>query len=270
MGVVEGVTEFLPISSTGHLILAGHFLGLDLKDPGVDAFLVVIQAGALLAVLGLYWPSIRLMLRGIFQRDPEGLGLIGLLLIAFFPAAVSGALFGKAIKERLFGPVPVALALGVGGIAMIALEAHRRRARLNLASPEPEDGAQSWKAVTWRMALVIGLAQCLALWPGTSRSMVTILAAMLVGLPPRSAAEFSFLLALPTLGAATAHDCLKDGQAILHSAGWLGLFLGFSFSCVVAAVAIKTFLAWLVRHGLGAFGWYRIVLAVIVLVVMRG
>lgn len=264
LGIVEGLTEFLPVSSTGHLILTSYWLGLAGPDgrlyPGVDAFNIVIQAGALLAVIGIYQRRVRAMIQGVFGRDPAGLRLALQLLVAFTPAVVLGLLGGSAIKERLFNPTTVAAALAVGGAAMIAVEVGRSRRGLG-----PGVGREL-EAMTLRLALIIGLAQCLALWPGTSRSMVTIVAALLLGFTPRAAAEFSFLLALPTLGAATVYDSLKEGGAILEAGGRLGLAIGFVVSCVVAWLAVKTFLAYLTRHGMMVFGYYRIVLAAVVVV----
>lgn len=261
LGAIEGLTEFLPVSSTGHLILVSSLLGLDPADPGLSAFLIVIQAGALVAVAGFFRKSVVSMLLGLAGRDAEGRRLAGLLALAFAPAAVAGLLFAETIKSRLFGPYIVAVALGIGGLAMILIERFRH-------SPSPEaeaTAALSVAAISWRMALVIGLAQCLALWPGTSRSMVTILAGLLLGLSPRASAEFSFLLALPTLGAATLYDLYGQGPQILEVSGVVGLALGFAVSCVVAALAMKYFLRYLARHGLALFGYYRIAVAAVIL-----
>lgn len=265
LGIVEGLTEFLPVSSTGHLILASAALGLDMEHAGVEAFLVVIQAGALLAVLGRYRQAVGSMLKGLAARDPVGLRLFRLLLIAFVPVIPVALLFNDPIKARLFAPVPVAAALAVGGLAMIALD-RRARAEQTVGDQDEMDetAAGRFASLTWKAALVIGLAQCLSLWPGTSRAMVTILAAMLVGLTPRRAAEFSFLLALPTLGAATVYDLMKNGPAILEATGWTGLALGFGVSCLVAALAMKYFLQFLAERGLAPFGWYRIILAFVI------
>ncbi len=257
LGIVEGLTEFLPISSTGHLILAGRALGLDLEDKGIKAFEIVIQSGALLAVIGMYFARVRSMLIGILGRDRGGLALALQLIVAFLPAAIVGLAFGEWIKDHLFGVWPVVIALAVGGVAMIVVE----RWRLHRAKMVDLSAGRPLADMTLRFALIIGLAQCLAMWPGTSRSMVTILAALLLGFSPRTAAEFSFLLALPTLGAATAHDLLKDGGLILQSAGWIGLLLGFVTSFIVAWLAVKGFLHYLTRHGMTIFGWYRIFLA---------
>lgn len=259
LGIVEGLTEFLPVSSTGHLILTAHWLGLSHDDAGVKAFEIVIQAGALLAVIELYRRHIQAMLKGLVGRDPDGRRLLIQLFVAFLPAVVVGLLAGDWIKARLFGPWPVISALFVGGAVMVAIERWRgARHGGDLTRGRP------LADMTWRLALIIGCVQCLAMWPGTSRSMVTIVGALVLGFNPRASAEFSFLLALPTLGAATAYDLIKEGAALLDASGWLGLALGFSVSFAVAWLAIKGFLTYLTRHGMAIFGWYRIVLAIIV------
>ncbi len=262
LGVVEGLTEFLPVSSTGHLILAARALGLDLDDRGVQAFQIVIQAGALLAVIGIYLPAVRSMIMGLLGRDRAGLRLFSQLIVGFVPAAVVGLTAGDLIKARLFGVWPVVIALAVGGVAMIAVE-RIRRARM-IGTENPAAAGMELAAMTVRAALFIGCAQVLAMWPGTSRSMMTIMAALVLGFSPKSAAQFSFLLALPTLGAATAYDLMKEGSHIIAASGWTGLMVGFWVSCIVAFIAVKGFLAYLTRHGMEVFGWYRIVLAGVV------
>lgn len=262
LGVIEGLTEFIPVSSTGHLILAGEALGLDLSDPGVDAFFIVIQAGALLALAHHFRATIAMMLRGLIGRSPEGLRLAGLLMIALAPAVVMGLLLADAIKARLFAPMPVAIALAAGGVLML----FTGRIKSSVApGSEPIDADSGTSldiaAFTWRMALIIGLAQCAALWPGVSRSMATIVGAMMVGLTVRQAAEFSFLLALPTLGGATIYDLVRDGDQLAEAVSFGSLAAGLITACIVAAVAVKYFLRYLERHGLAIFGWYRIALA---------
>jgi undecaprenyl-diphosphatase len=240
------------------------------KAPAVDAFDIVIQLGAILAVLGLYRKRVGQMLLGLAGRDPAGLRLTGSLLIAFLPAAVVGVALHRWITEHLFNPVSVIAALAVGGVVMIVVE-HRfgRRRR----DAPPFDHAQGGPSMVERprvtdvaqtrygQALVIGLAQVLAMWPGTSRSMITIIAALLVGFDMVAAAEFSFLLALPTLGAATLYEGLKNWHALAESVGPVGMVIGLVVSGLVAALAVKGFVRWLTRHGLWPFGIYRIALA---------
>ena len=271
LGVVEGLTEYLPVSSTGHLILTSHAMGLSeftgergplgpkiAKSEAVSGFEIVIQLGAILAVLGLYRKRVGEMCLGLAGRNPRGRKLAVLLLVAFLPAAVAGLALHKPIKELLFGPVTVCWALVVGGAGMIAVELwHRRR---------PGKRIDDLHEMTWRHALVIGVAQCLAMWPGTSRSMITILAALVVGLDMVRAAEFSFLLALPTLGAATVFEAVKGWSELTGAAGAGGLLIGLVVSGIVAAIAVKAFVKWLTGHGLWPFGVYRIIAGVVLYV----
>src|SRR5262245_36091069 len=259
LGIVEGLTEFLPVSSTGHLILAGHAMGL--TGSAVDAFEIVIQAGALLAVLWLYRARVGQVLAGFFKGDLGGRALALRLLVAFLPSAIVGFLASDWIKANLLGPRPVAIALLAGGIAILLVERFRPRSGAPIATV----GEISVKG-----AFLIGLAQCLSLWPGTSRSCATILAALLIGCPNVVAAEFSFLLAIPTLGAATMYDLLKHHDELLGSAlgGPVPLIVGLVTAAVVAAIAIKAFLSYLTRRGLVPFGWYRIVIGVILIAVL--
>jgi len=283
LGVVEGLTEYLPVSSTGHLILVNHAMGLSHftdpahplrsgieKVPAVDAFDIVIQLGAILAVLGLYRKRVGQMLLGLAGRDPAGLRLTVSLLIAFLPAAVVGVALHRRIKEHLFNPVSVIAALAVGGVLMIVVEHYFGRRRRDAP---PFDHAQGGPSMVERprvtdvaqtrywQALVIGLAQVLAMWPGTSRSMITILAALVIGFDMLAAAEFSFLLALPTLGAATVYEGAKSWHDLAGSVGVDGMLIGLVVSGVVAALAVKGFVRWLTRHGLLPFGLYRLGLA---------
>jgi undecaprenyl-diphosphatase len=263
LGAVEGLTEFLPVSSTGHLILAAHAMGL--VGRAVDDFEIVIQAGALLAVLWLYRARVIEALCGVTQPGSAGRGLLLGLAVAFVPAAVLGLALHHRIEEHLFGPLPVALALFVGGIVMVLFE--RRRAKRGVAPRyERVDG------IPLRVAFWIGVFQCLSLWPGVSRSMVTILAGLLLGCSAVAAAEFSFLLALPTLGAATLYGFLKSRQTLLSGAavGPAAMIVGLAVAAVVAAIAIRSFIRWLTRHGLAPFGWYRIALGLVLLILLWG
>jgi undecaprenyl-diphosphatase len=276
LGLVEGITEYLPISSTGHLILASALLGLD--DPAikssVDAFNIVIQGGAILAVLGLYWPRVVQMLRGIAGKDANGLMLAVNLFVAFLPAAVLGVLLDDWIESRLFYAGPVIGALVVGGVFMILIDMWRagRFGR----PPRREIGLHD---ITIRQAFVIGLLQCVAMWPGTSRSMMTITGGMLVGLKPRQAAEFSFLLGLPTLGGATVYKLVKNliesdkagVPNMFEQLGWGVVIVGLAVATVSAGLAVRWLVGFLNRHGLSVFGWYRLVLsAVLVILLLTG
>jgi undecaprenyl-diphosphatase len=250
LGLVEGVTEYLPVSSTGHLILVESFLGLGSPESKValDAFSIVIQGGAILAVLGLYWVRVLALLRGVVGRDPAGLRLLVNLIVGFLPAVAVGLPLDHWIEAKLFHPAPVVGALVVGGVFMIALSRLLPR------------GERSLDDLDWRQALVIGAMQCAALWPGTSRSMVVIAGGLLVGLRPRDAAEFSFLLGLPTLGGACGYKLLKEHEAIAQL-GISPVVLGIAVATVSAALAVRWLVEFLNRRGLEPFGWYRLGLA---------
>lgn len=271
LGLIEGITEYLPVSSTGHLIIGSALLGLD--DPGrkpaIDAFNIVVQGGAILAVLGLYRARVAQMLRGLIGRDRAGRRLLLLLLVAFAPAAVVGAPLNDRIERLLFHPAPVLLALAVGGVYMIILDRKligpmREADRVAEARGEHAGHEHDLAAMSFRAALVIGLLQTVAMWPGTSRSMMTITAGVLVGLRPRQAAEFSFLLGLPTLTAATGYTLLKDlagdGPSMFDVLGVSPILIGLAVATVSAAAAVRWLVRFLTRHGLAAFGWYRIAL----------
>ncbi len=267
LGLVEGITEYLPVSSTGHLIIASALMGLDeppAQKAAVDAFNIVIQGGAILAVLGLYRVRVAQTIRGLLGRDAAGLKLAINLIIAFLPAAVFGVLFDDAIEARLFYAGPVLGALFVGGILMIAID--RWKIRPQMKDPDAP-GAVDLMSLTWRMALFIGFMQCLAMWPGTSRSMMTIVAGVLIGLKPRQAAEFSFLLGLPTLGGACVYKLgknLADAEANMFDLiGPMPIIVGILVATVSAAVAIRWLVGFLTKHGLTVFGIYRIILAVV-------
>lgn len=279
LGLVEGVTEYLPVSSTGHLILASHVLGQ--TGDAVDSFDIVIQLGAILAVLVHYRRLLAERTAGLFRRDRASIQLLVALLLGFAPTAVTGLLLRKKIKALLFGPGPVAVALVVGGIVMIvvelvrasrakaadspALEAHAGGYRDAAAAPPAAAGLGlvGLEHVTPLRALVIGLGQCVSMWPGSSRSMCTIVAGQLTGLSTATAAEFSFLLGLPTLGAATLYEAYKSRE-VLGQIGAVNVVVGLVVSFLVAWAVIAAFLAYLKRRGLVPFGLYRIALGALV------
>ncbi len=253
LGVVEGITEYLPISSTGHLILVSRLVGL--KGPGVDAFDVVIQLGAILAVLVHYRALLTRRAIGLVSLQRESLSLLLALVLGFLPTAFVGLLLRKTIKAYLFGTGPVAAALVGGGILMTVVELRRAKRQAT--------GLSGLEHVTARRALLIGLGQCFSMWPGASRSMCTIVAGQLVGLSTSTAAEFSFLLGLPTLGAATIYEGYKSREALL-GVGMLNLAIGLVVSFFVAWAVIAAFVGYLQKRGLLPFGVYRIVLGLIV------
>lgn len=264
LGAIEGLTEFLPVSSTGHLILAAHAMGL--VSDAMDAFEIVIQAGALLAVLWLYRERVMSLFTGIADPTSKGRALLLKLIVAFIPAAAIGFVTHKWIKAHLFGPRPVAIALIAGGL-LILVVARWMRARAKAPGAKAQFRLDD---LPISAALLIGLAQCFSLWPGTSRAMTTILAALVLGATPVAAAEFSFLLALPTLGAATLFDLLKHHDELTGPAiGGPGpLIVGLVVSAIVAAIAIRGFLRYVTSRGLEPFGWYRIVLGAVVIALL--
>jgi undecaprenyl-diphosphatase len=256
LGALEGLTEFLPVSSTGHLILLGDQLGQ--HSDAAKTLEIVIQAGAVLAVVVYYRRRLAELVRGLLRREPQSLRLLSALAIAFVPAALVGLLLHGPIKRLLFKPIPVAAALIAGGLAMILIELGRRRRQ--------EPGLEGLEHVTPRRALAIGVGQCLSLWPGASRSMTTIVAGQLSGLGTATAAEFSFLLSIPTLGAATAFDLYKNGRTLFAAEGGaMALAVGMTVAFAVSLLVIAAFLRYLRTFGLVPFGAYRIALGALVL-----
>lgn len=254
LGIVEGLTEYLPVSSTGHLILVSHWLGE--RDEGAAAFDIVIQLGAVLAVLVQYRVLLAERARGFLTRDPRSTQLLLALGAAFVPTALAGFLLRKTIKHYLFGPLPVAAALIVGGVLMIVVE--RIRARKGIV------GLVGLEHVTPLRGFWIGVGQCLSLWPGSSRSMCTIVTGQLTGLSTGTAAEFSFLLALPVLGAATVYEGWKARHELTAGVGATSLAIGLVTSFLVAWAVIAVFIRYLKARGLEPFGYYRILLGVLV------
>ncbi len=250
LGIVEGLTEFLPISSTGHLILVGDLLGFN--DEKGKIFELVIQTGAMLAVVWEYRHKFAAVLAGL-GADPAARRFVLNLVVAFTPAAVLGLAFGSHIKAALFKPVPVAIAFIVGGF--VILWAERREHRITVESVDD---------MTWRDALKVGIAQAFALIPGTSRSGATIIGGLLFGLSRRAATEFSFFLAVPTLIAAGAWDFYQ--HRALFDAHDLGMFaVGMASAFVSAFLCVRWLLRYIMRHDFSLFAWYRIVFGGVVL-----
>jgi len=252
LGIVEGITEFLPVSSTGHLILASELLGYDAQRWAL--FNVAIQPGAILAIVVLYWRTFMQVLTGLFQRDAASLAFVRNLLLAFFPAVVLGLAFGDQIDALLENARVVAWALIVGGVAILIVE--------RLAKTSDVGGVAN---LTMAQSINVGLVQCLAMIPGVSRSGATILGAMSFGVDRKTAAEFSFFLALPTLTGATVLQLAKHGDTMrAGDAGLIGI--GFVVSFLVAIVVVKGFIAVVTRHGFAPFAWYRIAAGIAALI----
>ena len=262
LGVVEGVTEYLPISSTGHLVVTQRLLGIgenDATKDAADSFAIAIQFGAILAVLVLYRRRIVSMVRGLLGLDPVGRRLLGALLVAFIPAVVIGVTLERPIKDNLLSIGPVVAAWIVGGLVLLWVAPRLRPDRPGLHLTE----------IGWRQALVIGIAQVAAMWPGTSRSLVTILAALAVGTTLAAAVEFSFLLGLLTLGAATVYETASNGSVVIDAYGWVSPLVGLVVAFVAAVAAVRWMVTWLQTRSLAIFGWERILVgaATIALVV---
>jgi undecaprenyl-diphosphatase len=252
---VEGLTEFLPISSTGHLILAGSLLGF--VDAKAKVFDIAIQTGAIFAVILVYWQKIRETLVQLpTEKKAQQFSLN--VLIAFVPAVVLGLLFGKAIKENLFTPVVVASTFIIGGFIILWAE-RRQQGQQTTVRVHSVDDMSSWDAVK------VGLVQCLALIPGTSRSGATIIGGMLLGLSRKAATDFSFFLAMPTLIGAGAYSLYKE-RALLSTADIPMFAVGLIFSFISAWLCVRWLLRYISTHNFVPFAWYRIVFGIIVLV----
>lgn len=261
LGAVEGITEFLPISSTGHLVVTQRILGIgdtDATKDAADTYAIAIQFGAILAVLLLYRKRIVSMIQGIFGRDRDGRNLLISLVLAFLPAVVIGVAFEKPIKSHLLGVGPVVAAWIIGGLVLLYLAPRIKPDRAGMAITH----------IGPKQALIIGCAQVLAMWPGTSRSLVTILAALAVGTTLAAAVEFSFLLGLMTLGAATLYESAKNGSTVIDAYGWFDPLVGLVFAFVFAALAVKWMVNWLQTRSLAIFGWERLVVAAASLILL--
>jgi len=254
IGIVEGLTEFLPVSSTGHIILAEEVL--QFEGPPGKVFEIVIQLGSILAVCFLYRAKIWMTAKGVFERDKQALRFTGAIVLAFLPAAIVGVMAHKYIKTVLFSPTVVAVALIVGGIAILVIERFAQRPRI-----------KSIDDVDLKTAFYIGLAQCLAMIPGVSRAGATIMGARAFRVDRATAAEFSFFLAIPTMLGATVYDLYKNWSTLDWSGG-LVIGLGFLAAFVSAAVIVGAFVRFISQHGFALFAWYRIIVGSVALLLL--
>ncbi|HEU5080468.1 MAG TPA: undecaprenyl-diphosphate phosphatase [Opitutaceae bacterium] len=282
LGLVEGITEFLPISSTGHLIIANHALGLESETPlkdaadnplwykkpsakhpagipltiklAADTYIVVIQVGAIAAVVFIYWRQLVGILGGLAGRNAAGLRLLRNLCLAFIPVSIIGYALKDWIDDHLFSLQAVIVALISGAVLMFCAERYRKDQLPQNSRTEPSD-------LTVKQSLGIGIMQCLALWPGMSRSMVTMVGGYFCGLSPAKAAEFSFLVGLPTLAGAALLKGLTGGPAMIQVFGLSHVLFGGIVAAISAGLAVKFLVLYLSRHGLGVFAVYRVLLA---------
>jgi len=255
LGIIEGVTEFLPVSSTGHMLLAEHIFGLG-KGAFWDSFTILIQLGAILAIVVLYFQKLWQVAVGMFSGDSDARRFVIGVLVAFLPAAVIGALFGSIIKAHLFNPWVVCFSLIFGGAILLWVD------QLDL-KPREHD-ATRFPLLTY---LWIGVAQCLAMMPGVSRSGASIVAAMLLGTDKRSAAEFSFFLAIPTMVGAFAYEFYKNRAAM--TTDHIGIVaIGFVVSFITAIIVVKSFLEYVTRHGFVLFAWWRVIVGTLALIAL--
>ena len=264
LGFVEGATEYLPVSSTGHLLIVEHLMGMDgdeRQKESANSLAICIQAGAILAVLVLYFRRIRQIVSGMLGRDADGLRLLTNLCVAFLPAAVIGLLAKDWIKEHLFGVMPVAAALFVGGV-LILIQARGKTFKDATIGKGILD-------MSWKDAIFVGILQCVAFWPGFSRSLATILGCRLAKLHMAAAVEFSFLLGLLTLSAATAYEGLKHGKEMIADYGMAMPTVALVTAFVAAVVSVRFMVGSLAKYGLTPFGYYRIVLAIVCVVWMQ-
>ena len=252
LGIVEGVTEFLPVSSTGHLVLAGALLGYN--DEQWNAFNVIIQLGAILAIIVLYWRTFWAVLEGLIRGNPVSLRFVRNILIGFVPSAILGFLLINRIEALLLKPAVVAWAFILGGMAILVIE--------KMVKNTPVVGVADMPLKT---VIGVGLIQCLSMIPGVSRSGATIMGGLSLGVERRTAAEFSFFLAIPTMLGATTLELLKHRDEIVAGASGVGfgtVAVGFVVSFVVALVVVRAFVHYISRHGFAPFAWYRIVAGV--------
>jgi undecaprenyl-diphosphatase len=257
LGIVEGLTEFLPVSSTGHLILVGEWINFASTESKV--FEVVIQLGAILAVMWIFRARIFQLIKGVFDRQPAEVAFMRNLIIAFLPAAIIGGLFIKQIKALFFHPGVVAVTLVLGGLIMLWVEHGRTGGKQDIKPGT----VTTLETITWRQALIVGFAQCLAMVPGTSRSGSTIIGGMLAGIERKTATEFSFFLAMPTMMAAALYDSYKHA-AELSQHDMTAIAVGFIAAFLSALLIVRAVLAFVSNHTYRVFGWYRIALGLVV------
>jgi undecaprenyl-diphosphatase len=249
LGIIEGLTEFLPVSSTGHLLVVGDLIGFGTgaSQSAADAYSIAIQMGAILAVLFLYRLRVASVAKGLLGRDEVGRSVLLALVLSFLPAAVLGVVFGDAIKDALFGPIPITIAWAVGGALLLVWK--------------PGHGRLDIHQLTVKSSLIIGVTQCVAMWPGVSRSLATLIAGLAVGLTLSAAVEYSFLLGVITLSAATSLDLLRYGDEIVAQFGILRPLLGGIVAFITAIVAVKWMVGYVSNRSLAIFGWYRLAIA---------
>ncbi len=255
LGIVEGLTEFLPISSTGHLIIASDLVDFA-QSPGADTFVIAIQAGAILAVCWFYRQRIFRILRGLFSEPVEQRLAVN-TIVGFLPAAVIGVMVAGTIKAYLFNPITVAAALVVGGVLILWIENYQVKKQIKPRVLTMDD-------MTWKDALMVGFMQCLAMIPGTSRSGATIIGGLVLGLSRKAATEFSFFLSIPTIFGATVYDLYKSRDA-LAAANLDGLLVGTVVSFLSALFVVRWLLRYVSTNDFKAFGWYRIVFGLLIL-----
>ena len=253
LGLIEGLTEFLPISSTGHLILFGHLI--DFKSDSGRVFEVVIQFGAILAVCWLYRQKIIALIRGFFSGEVHARRFAINVFVAFLPAVVIGVLAVDFIKQVLFSPLVVAFALIIGGLIIFAVEAREYKPKTIEATD-----------ISFKQSILVGFAQCVAMIPGTSRSGATIIGGMLSGLSRKAATEFSFFLAMPTMLGAATYDLFRNAN-VLTSDNLVNISVGFMAAFVAALLVIKALVKFVEKHSLRVFAWYRIVLGILILII---
>lgn len=249
LGLVEGITEYLPVSSTGHLLIVEHLFGIGGVD-AAHAYAIVIQAGAIMAVLGLYRHRVKSMVLGLVGKNPSGAHQAWMILLAFLPGALAGYLFGDVIEQELFGPWPIVFAWAAGGLLLLILapKIHQRQGK-------------TMESLVWSGAILIGIAQCLALWPGVSRSLATILGGLVTGLSLSAAVEFSFLLGLLTLGAASLYKLVDSGAVMAATYDIDVMFIGFGTAWISATLAVRWMVTWINERGFALFGWWRLIAA---------